>query len=192
MGVPDTYDEKVTSTALVLSNYRAELPTDFLDEIQVIIDNKLAVPSSDTYIRHLDVINKTNEDIVYNDNPQSTYKIAGNYIYSSKKIGNLTMNYKALMVDANGTPLIPDDNIFVLALKAYIELEFLKILFRSGKTSQQVLSLAQQDYAWAVGRYDSHSKKLNVAKMEQISRLFRGMQIKTNEYSTRFKNFSVR
>ena len=41
VGVPELFDEKFTNTKIEISNYRAELPSDFIEEITVQINHKI-------------------------------------------------------------------------------------------------------------------------------------------------------
>ena len=197
VGAPELFEEKL-SKDLTFDNYRAELPTDFIEEVQIIVDKNVLQWSTDTYINQYNSINVNLNDEVDNDSLNFTYKIRGNYIYFSKKKGTADILYKSIKVnedeesDEYGDPMIIDDPVFILALQSYIELQFLKILFRAGKISGQVLDEAKQTYAWNVGRYETHSKKLTIGKMEAVSRLFRTIHVKNNEFATRFKNQSFK
>ena len=91
-----------------------------------------------------------------------------------------------------GIPLLPDDPVFILALQSYIEIQFLKILFRAGKINSQVLQLAQQDYAWNVGRYETHSRRLTYGDMETLSKQFKSILTRNNEFRTRFSHLGNR
>ena len=49
VGVPELFDEKFTNTEIPITNYRAILPDDFLEEIVVSIDQRVARTSTDLY-----------------------------------------------------------------------------------------------------------------------------------------------
>lgn len=49
VGVPELFDEKFTNVEVPILNYRATLPDDFLEEITVQIDHRIARTSTDTY-----------------------------------------------------------------------------------------------------------------------------------------------
>ena len=199
VGVPELFDEKFTNTEIPIINYRATLPTDFLEEITVQIDNRVARTSTDTYASNYKEYQDTNPDEYFPDKrSEPTYKIKGGYIYLSKKEGNLLLKYKCIATETDensedyGVPLMPDDPVFILALQSYIEVQFLKMLFRAGKVNGQVLQLAQQDYAWNVGRYETHSKRLTTGDMETLSRQFKSILTRNNEFKTRFSHLGNR
>ena len=199
VGVPELFEDKFTSTEITVTNYRAELPNDFLEEIVVQLDNKVARTATDAYFGNYQEYEDTNPNEYLPDRrSEATYKIKGSYIYLSKKEGNLLLKYKCIATETDetsedyGIPLMPDDPVFTLALQSYIEVQFFKMLFRAGKINNQVLQMAQQDYAWNVGRYETHSRRLTYGDMESLSRQFKSILTRNNEFRTRFKNLGVR
>ena len=199
VGVPELFDEKFTNAEIPITNYRAVLPDDFLEEIVVSIDQKVARTATDLYFGNYQEYQDTNPNEYFPDKrSEPTYKIKGGYIYLSKKEGNLLLKYKCIATDTDpesedfGIPLLPDDPVFILALQSYIEIQFLKILFRAGKINSQVLQLAQQDYAWNVGRYETHSRRLTYGDMETLSKQFKSILTRNNDFKTRFKSLGNR
>ena len=199
VGVPELFDEKFTSTEIHITNYRAVLPDDFLEEIVVSIDQKVARTATDLYFGNYQEYQDTNPNEYFPDKrSEPTYKIKGGYIYLSKKEGNLLLKYKCIATETDtesedfGIPLLPDDPVFILALQSYIEIQFLKILFRAGKINSQVLQLAQQDYAWNVGRYETHSRRLTYGDMETLSKQFKSILTRNNDFNTRFSHLGNR
>lgn len=199
VGVPELFDEKFTNAEVTISDYRATLPDDFLEEIVVSIDQKIARRATDLYFGNYKEYEDTNPSDYFPDKrSEPTYKIKGNYIYLSKKEGNLLLKYKCIATETDetsedyGVPLLPDDPVFILALQSYIEVQFMKMLFRAGKINNQVLQLAQQDYAWNVGRYETHSRRLTLGDMESLSRQFKSILYRNNDFKVRFKHLGVR
>lgn len=200
VGVPELFDEKFTSIEIPITDYRAILPDDFYEEIIVSIDRKIARTATDEYFGNYKEYEDTRPTNEYfpDKTSDASYKIKGGYIYLSKKEGNLLLRYKYIMTETDiesedfGLPLLPDDPVFIIAIQRYIELEFLKMLFRVGKVNNQVLQLAQQDYAWAVARYETHSRRLTTGDMESLSRQFKSLLTRNNEFKTRFKHLGVR
>ena len=199
VGVPELFDEKFTNTKIEISNYRAELPSDFIEEITVQINHKISRASTDTYAGNYQEFEDTGLGETLSDNgSELSYKIKGGYIYTSKKEGSLLLKYRCIATETDetsedyGIPLMPDDPVFILALQSYIEVQFLKMLFRAGKINNQVLQIAQQDYAWNVGRYETHSRRLTLGDMESLSRQFKSILPRNNEFKTRFKHLGNR
>jgi len=200
VGSPQLFDEKITEVPLTVANYRATLPLDFIEEVQMSINNRVARTATDSFAGFYTEVdaNKPEQEYFQNTTTEVTYKIKGDYIYFSVKEGTVMLSYKCIMTDEDeesedyGIPLLPDDPVFILALKSYIEVEWLKILYRSGKISNQILDEAKQSYAWNVGRYETHSKRLTLGDMESISKMFKSLVARNNEFKTRFKHLGTR
>ena len=102
------------------------------------------------------------------------------------------MSYKAIPVDSDGFPLVPDNSNFIRALAAYIKKEYFTILFDMSRISQQVLYQAQQDYAFAVGACETDMLKLDLSKAESFSNSFRQLVVRTNEFQSGFSTLGNR
>jgi len=198
VGTPELFDEKITEATLTIENYRATLPSDFLEPIQLSIDKYMARHSPDTHGNFYSEVDAFLGQDISRQSQEVMYKIKGDYIYTSKESGEILMVYKAIMVDSDessddyGLPMVPDDPVFMLAFQSYVDVQWIRQQWRSGKIDQRVLEEAKQTYAWNVGRYETHAKKLDLGKMESISKLFRSIQYKTNEFNTRFRHLGVK
>ena len=140
--------------------------------------------------------NKTpqNQYKCYIDNVQYqnlTYKIQGNVIFTSVKDCIIEIAYKALVVDEDGFPMLPDNSSFIKALEAYIKVQQFTILFDTGKISGQVLQNAQQEYAWAVGQAESDLHRMNVDQMQSFTNLWNTLLPRVNEHRNGFKTMNI-
>ena len=175
MGAPKMFLEKVE--CIEIKNYRAILPCDFNSIIQVRIPNGHALrASTDSF--HMNP-QKYGEDL--------TYKIQGNFIYTTFKEGYLELAYKAIAVDEEGYPLLPDNSVFLRALELYIKKNWFTVLFDLGKITPQVLQNTQQEYAWAVGQCNNEFNKLTLDEMESLKNSWVTLLQRTNEHATGFK-----
>ena len=98
VGTPELFDEKVTETLLQISNYRATLPVDFLEPIQISIDKYLCRQSPDTFKNYYSAINTYLNEEIERQNQEFFYSIKGDYIYTSKQTGEILMVYKAIKI----------------------------------------------------------------------------------------------
>lgn len=80
---------------------------------------------------------------VKHESPDYTYKIQGSVIYTSLKEGTIEISYRAIAVDDEGYPLIPDKSSFTRALELYIKKQCFTILFDLGKINQAVYANVQ-------------------------------------------------
>lgn len=137
--------------------------------------NQVFVSSSDTF--HM------SEDKVFTG---LTYKIQGGYIFTSIKEGEIEISYKAIILDDEGYPVIPDNSKFLRALEAYIKRQWFTILFDMGKLQAGILQNTQQEYAWAVGACESEFQKMSLDKAESFYNSWRTLISRTNEHSRGF------
>ena len=115
-----------------------------------------------------------------------TYKIQGGYIFTSIKEGEIEISYRAIIVDNEGYPMIPDNSKFLRALEAYIKKQWFTILFDMGKLQAPILNNTQQEYAWAVGACESEFQKMSLDKAESFYNSWRTMIPRTREHSIGF------
>lgn len=130
VGVPADFIDKYYS--IEYEDYRAPLPEDYVECNQLMIDNRVARWATDTF-HNLYRDTKTTGNYCINDKlPRSvdyTFTINNSYIYLSKEKGKIEMSYKAIPVDEDGYPMIPDNPVFQRALRMFIEKEHARILY---------------------------------------------------------------
>ena len=165
VGMPKLFSEKVVT--LPIDNYRALLPDDFYSIIEVKGKGDIKYTSSIDSFHMGD-----NKSQGYN------YKIQGNIIYTSSRDGELTVSYRALLIDEEtGYPLIPDNSSFIKALELYIKKQYFTVLFDMGKITQQVLNNTQQEYAWYVGQCQSDLVRPTLDEMRSITNMWNNIII---------------
>jgi hypothetical protein len=175
VGTPGIFTEKVEK--IKIDKYRAVLPCDYYQTIQVKVGNTPMVYSTDSF------------HMAHNGNSNS-YKIQGNIIYTSLESGELELAYLAISLDNDGYPTIPDNSSFTRALELYIKKQWFTILFDLGKITSASLENVQQEYAWAVGDCQSEFNRLSIDKAEAFYNSWRTLLLKDNEHSTGFVNNS--
>lgn len=166
-----------------IKDYRAELPHNFVEVKQLLIDNIPAVYGSDTFHNQYNKFDNIDKRVA-----QISFKIQGNYIFTSQKDGNLKMVYTAIPIDEDGFPMIPNDNTFIIALEWYCKLQYYTILFEKGKITDKVYHNTQTEYSWAVGRCQSREHHMNLSEAEAVFNSFTRLLKKTSEFKHRFKN----
>ena len=184
VGVPDIYDEKFAK--IKIDNHRGLLPCDFLEMIQVRTDSRHPM-----YYRYTtDTFHCSNNHKVRS--LDLTYKIQGNVIFTSNKEGDIEICYKAICVDCDGFPLIPDNSKFIKALENYIKLQHFTILFDSGKLQLAILQNTQQEYDWSVGQCSTGFKMTTLDEAEAIFNNWRQIVINNKENLTGYVNQGIR
>ena len=106
---------------------------------------------------------------------EASFKTQGRVIYTSFPEGMVQIAYKAIPVDEDGFPMLIDNEVFLSALEAYIEVQVLRNKFRVGKTSSQVYQDAKQEYAWRAAKLNSEFVIPSQSEMESIARMWNTM-----------------
>lgn len=177
VGCPNIFTEKTES--LKVKDYRAQLPCDYYQMIQVrACQGEVFRYTTDSF--HMSPNKENSADL--------TYKVQGNFIYTSIKEGTIEIAYQAIDTDEDGFPLLPDNSSFTRALEAFIKKNWFTILFDMGKITQQSLQLAQQDYAWAVGDCQSEFSRLTIDKAESFFNSWRTLILRDTEHNRGFIN----
>lgn len=182
VGMPPMFMEKTTE--LQIENHRAKLPCDFHEMIQVRTNHeKCGHHIGGTFRYSTDNFHMSE---VNHESPDLTYKIQGTVIFTSLKDGVIEIAYRALAVDDEGYPLIPDKSTFTRALELYIKKQCFTILFDLGKINQAVYNNVQQEYAWAVGQAQSDLIRPTIDEMQSITNAFNTLIPRVNEHSKGF------
>lgn len=142
MRVPQIFENKVVD--IKIHNYVGELPCDFHNVVQMKDKktNKTLVPATGSFFL-------SNNKVNYGP---LTYRIQNEYLYTGMEEGIIELSYRAIKVDKDGYPLIPDNSMYALALEYYVKKRTFTKFFDMGKIPAAVLQQAQQDYAWIVGQ----------------------------------------
>lgn len=178
MGLSSLYYDK--EAEVHITNYRAKLPCDLIAVKQVKNKRGFSLRASTNSFHSID--NSTSSKV------EDTFKTQNNIIYTSFKDGDIYVAYKAIHVDGEGYPLLPDNPVFLKALELYIKKEWFTILFESGKIQYGVLQRIEQDYAWRVGQLNSEFTIPSLSEMEAISNSLNQLIPRTNEFKDGFRS----
>lgn len=181
VGVPQMFSDKIATLEVV--NYRTTLPTDYASVIQIRSTYCGCMFRHTTDSFHLSDFKDGTVDL--------TYKIQGNIIYTSIPEDTIEMSYRAIEVDCDGYPLIPDNSSFTRALELYIKKYWFTILFDLGKINPASLQNVQQEYAWAVGDCESEFNRMSLDEAESFFNSWRTLLIRPSEHSQAFRNNGV-
>lgn len=181
MGLPNIYIEKIED--IEIRDYRGMLPCDLISINQVRTSRDGICMRSMTDNFNANPIN--NGRLSRGEN---TFKTQGRIIYTSFKDGDIQISYKAIPVDEEGLPMLPDNPIFLKALELYIKKEWFTILFDLGKIQPAVLNNTQQEYAFKAGQCNSEFTIPSPSEMESISGILNQMVPRVNEFRKGFKD----
>ena len=179
VGLPTAFME---NTAVIeIKNYRGELPNDYMDMIQVRTTTNPVV-----YYRYTSDTFHTSGNKVHS--APYTYKVQGDYIFTSEKDTTIEIAYLAIETDECGLPVLPDNAKFIRAIEAYIKYKHFTVLFDCGKITGQVLEKADQEYCWAVGACQSEFNRLTLDKAETVLNILNNIFSPTDLHSNGYAN----
>ena len=181
VGLPTTFEEK--SVTLTIKNFRAELPCDALEIIQVRND-KTGFSMRSSFDSFATAKHSRYKEVRTED----TFVRRGNILNTSFQTGQITVVYKSIAVDDMGFPLIPDDPLFQLTLELYIKKQYFMILFDLGKISHQALNVTQQEYAFKVGQLRTSYIMPSINEMEGISNFMTELLPNHNRFKHGFRH----
>ena len=181
MGLPNIYTDKIETVEI--NNYRGKLPCD------LIAINQVKYTKNGICLRAMTDNFATSDN---SDRGELTFKTQGSVIFTSFKEGSIEISYKAIPVDEDGLPLLPDNPIFLKALELYIKKEWFTVLFDMGKITPAVLQNTQQEYAFKAGQCNNEFMIPSVSEMEAFTRMYNTLVPRVNEFSKSFKHMGDR
>lgn len=179
MGLPKTYIDKYE--VIDIKEYRGKLPCDC-----VLINQVRECSTGTCLISMSDSFNGTRHE----DKSIKSFKTQGCMIYTSFKEGQVEISYKAIPIDKDGFPLLPDNAVFLKTLELYIKKEWFTILFDLGKISPAVLQNTQQEYAFKAGQCNNEFMIPSVSEMEGITNILNQLVPRVNEFNKGFRHLS--
>lgn len=153
LGIPLSYEEK--TQYLTVKDSRVKLPDNiiYIRGLRYKVDNDTVNWHPIKYTGNIYQSSMHCPDYIDNDCPDDiTYTINNNYLFLSEPSGAIELSYRALVVDENGYPMIPDNQAFEDALFYYILKEYFFPLVSVGKVTQYWYEMVKQEYAWAAGK----------------------------------------
>lgn len=120
------------------------------------------------------------------------YKLNNNYIFTNFKEGFVEMSYKALPVDSNGMPMVPDNIRFIKAVEWYLISRMDYKRWRTSRTpaDQKVWETSDRESLWYMASARSGAKMPSLDLMESIRRMLQRSIVKINAHNDGFKSIS--
>ena len=166
-GLPEMYIDK--EVIVSIKKYRGELPCDLIkiNQVKDVCSGKCFRSMTDTFFPDESYSHENNMIYAARTN-ELTFKVQNHVIFTSIENGDIKVSYKAIPVDEDGFPLIPDNPTYHKALELYIKVELFTILFDEGKIKSDVLQHTEQQYAWRAGQLTS---EYNIPSEEEMQSL---------------------
>lgn len=177
MHVAMTLLDKVAS--IEISGYKGELPCDLYQVVQI---NHGGVPMTLSTNTFRPRYHASNEGATSRGN--SVYSIDDAYLKTSFEKGKVEISYKAIPLDCDGFPLIPDDPLYMEALVYFVAMKLSFPDYVAGKQTR--FDNLQQLWFSYCGKAKAKAKMPDLAMMENLRRTMVRLIPQMNFYNTNF------
>jgi len=198
VGAPLAYENKVSDPKLHIIGYKAILPAEIINirGARAFADKDFSEYKAVPLTLATDIYH---ESASCNDCPlglEATYTIGAGVITTSFPDGYVELAYEALAQDADGFPMIPDNQDFLLAVEYYILFRFLAPLYDIGKITDKAFGRIEQQKCWYMGAAQSDMQIANMdhaeAMFNSINRLIINSGAQRNFFKFMGKNERIR
>jgi hypothetical protein len=198
VGFPLQYIPRIVGylqdTRFDYTEYKIPLPCDFHKLRAIAVNGYPALPSTSSFHELLDGnccgMNPSSSDSeIFTDNfgntfdssigpiagatyaAPITFSINSDFMTFNLKAGKACLAYWAFPIDKDGFPLIPDDEIYKIAVTKYLTTKIDYIVWRQDPDSRGKRALydeSMKEYSWYIGKLTSHLKMPSVEQMENL------------------------
>lgn len=121
-----------------------------------------------------------------------TYTTQKGIFYSSIEEGNVQISYKALMVDEEGYPLVPDNQKVIMALHYYILHRYLEPLWMMGKITDKAFQYIEQKRHFYMGGAGTSMQLAGIDHLESVMNTINRLIINTQAHTNFYKGSGVK
>ncbi len=173
------------STVLQVTNYKVQLPCDFVYPIDIAKDGRALSWQNKSMINNYDCP-ECNQ--IPKCCTEHTFYIQDNWIHVSFEEGELCLVYQGVALDEDNYPLVPDNTYFDEALSAYCTFKIDRIEYRKGRIPKDVYMESQRDWLFYVNSARGSANMPDVAKLERLRNVWVRLMPLGNEYRNFFSN----
>jgi len=119
---------------------------------------------------------------------EATYTVNNGVIKTSFQTGRVQVSYRALPVDEDGFPLIPNNQKMILAVEYYILYKFLEPLWIIGKISDKAFNHISQQKHWYMGAAGSDLKLAGYDHIEAVMNTINRLIVDSDAHRRFFRN----
>ena len=189
VNMPPIYITKMEK--ITIKQFKGNLPIDLIYTEQVYYNNNgtLAPLNKGTDIIH-DHYDKV--EASETNNSSITYSLSNSKINTNMENGELAIAYKAIAIDEDCYPMIPDNIKLIRCIESYIKYKWFDILNDMDKVSDRKLNKAEVDYCFNVGQAQSDLIMPDEAEMEAFTNSIRQILPNANQFNERMKYLGSR
>jgi hypothetical protein len=126
-----------------------------------------------------------------NNDLRNTYTINNSVITTSFKEGEMLIAYKAIQVDEEGYPMIPDNVNVQLTVEYYIKHKYLEDMASDEAFIQRRQSSDEQLYCWYVGKAQSAATNMTMDELESFANSMSQLFTNTDQFKDRLKDLGL-
>lgn len=195
IGAPLSLISKVSSPIKIV-NYKAALPTDLVelkairamtDKDSIEFDTIPLTTATDPF--HGDIACRSNEA---ESDYEVTYVVESGIIKTSFEEGFVQVAYKALPIDEEGYPLVPDNQKVLLALEYYTLFRYLEPLWTIGKITDKAFNYIDTKKCWYMGAAQADMQLSGYDHVEAMMNTINRLIINTNAQSNFYKGSGIK
>lgn len=136
-----------------------------------------------------DIYHKSHDVPLNNCNREYTYIVQNCVLTASECDGYVEISYKAISLDENGFPLIPDNESYKYGLEYFIMHRYLEPLWAMGKIQDKVFQYYEQKRHWYLGQASTSLIVQGIDHLESIMNGLNRIIIQDQSHETFYKNF---
>ena len=159
IGAFPQYHEKIA--AITIDNYRGSLPCDIHEIIQLDINGRSVLSGTGTFDSQNDLPAKHSKHSV-------SYTINDSYINTNIENGEATIAYLAIPTDAEGFPLVPDDEGYKEAMEKYVVMRLKYPEFLAGTYNANIYMKLEKDWHKYCAQARGNANMPTIDELESI------------------------
>ena len=175
MGLVGSYDlYKDEREIVVVENFRGKMPQGIIrvEQCRKIFGHEVGNVQYDPMQYATDAFqiayDKYNKD--YREKVQMySYKVQGDYIFTSFERGLIEVAFKTLYTDDDGVIMLPTNGSLTKAVEAYIKQEHFRGLYEIDKISKAVFEEAKSEYCWYIAQAQNSIMNVSLDERQSIS-----------------------
>ena len=174
--------------AIGIESYSGKLPTDLavLQGVRHSESNISLIHQNGTFPS---VYGSSNT--ISGDTDMASYRTEGGYIYTNFETGTLELSYLAFKTDEDGYPMIPDDERYISAIKAYVMYMIAFKMWLQDKISTDKYKVLEQEWLFYVKSAKTKAHMPDVDGMEALKNQMRKIVTWPWHHASQFKYLST-
>ena len=188
VNAPLSYSDEVKS--LTLNEYKTYLPSNVINirGVRYTGIDGCQDPIAMRYATDLYHVNGDTED-TSDCNKEYTYVVQNCVLIASKKEGYIDISYKAISLDEEGFPLIPDNESYKVGLEYFILHKYIEPLWMMGKIQDKVFNYIEQKRHWYLGQAENSMKLQGIDHLESMMNALNRIIINDQAHENFYKKF---